>query len=239
MRIGRRPRSILGTALVAALAALVIGATPAHAASETRGWEFRQYDYQCSEVNLYLGTADTSFVVTRNFVYRGWTFYEQVGDAWLHRESIVYPWGESGPYLTTAQWETVSDFTDHLPACPPRDSGETRLDARFSGTWRGKVHQDTGTVHDYTTTFSLRAGAVGDVVGEISYPELDCSGSLTLTAAWSDEIWVDELITQGTARCLDEGKIRLRPVAGGTFEWEYHPAYDLALVDATAVVRKG
>jgi hypothetical protein len=111
------------------------------------------------------------------------------------------------------------------------------LPANLVGTWTGTAYEPASRIKNYETVMTLRPGGVGEVVGSISYPPLNCSGTLTLLSV-NMKVRVQEKITKGIRNCVALGEIDLRLRAGGALRWEYHPGYDLSQTTVTATLRK-
>ncbi|WP_030431827.1 Vps62-related protein [Allokutzneria albata] len=114
----------------------------------------------------------------------------------------------------------------------------------FAGVWRslGYVNQPTTTAK-YTATMTLRGGRVGDKVGEIVYPGLECRGELTLAKAdRSAVVLTEEIVAEPVRACVKRGTIGLMPVeaTGSRPElfWVYHQLGAGPVVGANATMVK-
>jgi eukaryotic-like serine/threonine-protein kinase len=88
------------------------------------------------------------------------------------------------------------------------------LPVRFAGNWSGTVHQ-TNPVLSTTVRISLTAGpTAGPTAGSVTYPDLGCSGTLSLTAAAPDKLTLAQKIQVGSRKCAN-GVITLASAAGG------------------------
>lgn len=97
---------------------------------------------------------------------------------------------------------------DQVPAAnvDPQDSESTgaaaaaaaqlRLPGEYLGTWRGIATQGS---QKYLTVLHLKGGEAGELVGDSSYPPLDCTGKLTLISGGDDVIIREE----ATTGCMD------------------------------------
>ena len=92
----------------------------------------------------------------------------------------------------------------------------------FQGRWLSSEPADQPTSDKtYSVDLTLRDGAVGERVGDIRYPGLDCSGSLTLVEARADELKVAEHIDSSPKDpCTIDGVITLTPTTEG-LHFEY------------------
>ncbi|SDI17761.1 protein of unknown function [Actinokineospora alba] len=103
----------------------------------------------------------------------------------------------------------------------PCDEGEPRVgevvDESLVGTWRSTTAVDQpSTSKVYNAVITLRAGAVGTVVGESSYPELACSGPLRLIEAGPERAVLAEAIDKDPgSTCIKAGEVTLSVVDGG------------------------
>lgn len=88
----------------------------------------------------------------------------------------------------------------------------------YRGRWSGKIDQ-TG-VNPYTAELSLVSGRIGDRVGTSHYPELNCSGYLTLRTVTAKKIVVSETITDNRARCFDDD-LNLAYQADDTIDYSF------------------
>jgi hypothetical protein len=89
-------------------------------------------------------------------------------------------------------------------------------DADFVGTWTGRVRGDS---EDYgvVVVFTTDGGALG---GSVEYPELDCSGKWTLTAADGTVRNFTEIIDEGGRdTCIPVTRIEIRH-RGGSLSYE-------------------
>ena len=86
----------------------------------------------------------------------------------------------------------------------------------FVGTWQtpGYVNQPN-TSAKYKATMTLRGGRVGDKVGEIVYPGLECRGELTLEKAdRSAVVLTEQIVAEPVRSCVKRGTIALTPAEG-------------------------
>lgn len=92
-----------------------------------------------------------------------------------------------------------------------------RIDDAFLGNWRSPDPADQPTSDmTYYVEITLRNGAVGEKVGHIVYPGLDCSGSLTLVKAAPNRLVLTELIeAQPRYPCSVQGEVTLARTGDG------------------------
>jgi hypothetical protein len=98
-----------------------------------------------------------------------------------------------------------------------------QIDDAFLGSWRSPEPADQPTSDKtYYVEITLRNGTRGEKVGEIRYPGLDCTGSLTLVYALPNRVVLGELIeAQPKYSCVVQGKVTLvRTDAGLDFSYE-------------------
>lgn len=103
---------------------------------------------------------------------------------------------------------------------PTRDA-LPELPETYEGTWDGQMTQPTSPRSPYSMEVTFRPGLVGDVVGEVSYPDLECGGELTLTRAEAGRLIVAETIEYGTFACIERGFHEVRPTAAGSLDFSY------------------
>jgi hypothetical protein len=84
------------------------------------------------------------------------------------------------------------------------------LPALFAGNWSGTVHQ-TDPVLSTTVRISLTAGST---TGSVTYPDLGCSGTLSLTASMPGKLTLAQKIQVGSRKCAN-GVITLASGASG------------------------
>lgn len=112
------------------------------------------------------------------------------------------------------------------------------IDEAFLGSWRSPdpANQPTSD-KTYYVEITLRNGARGEKVGEIRYPGLDCSGSLTLSYALPARVVVEELIeAQPNYPCFVQGEVTLvRTDSGLDFSYERNTEPGVVSVTATLV----
>lgn len=111
-----------------------------------------------------------------------------------------------------------------LPACSVKvRTGPLPADnvpAVFEGAWKGTGTQSDNPGTHWTIALTLADGAVGEVIGTITYPSLACGGDLILRQANGGEVELLERITFGN--CLDGGIVRItndRRHAGLGYAW--------------------
>ncbi len=108
-----------------------------------------------------------------------------------------------------------------LGGCMPAVSGGgTGLPTVFFGAWEGSGSQ-TDPPGEWTIAARIMGGQpVGGLVGTISYPSLNCTGTLTLIAASSTGLELGEHIATGP--CEDGGIITLTPLQDGRLRYDWH-----------------
>jgi hypothetical protein len=82
--------------------------------------------------------------------------------------------------------------------------------AQFAGNWAGTVHQ-TDPVLSTTVRIALTAGSTA---GSVTYPDLGCSGTLSLTASIPGKLTLAQKIQVGSRKCAN-GVITLAGSASG------------------------
>ncbi len=92
----------------------------------------------------------------------------------------------------------------------------------FVGRWRGPATQSGSS--DYGVDLTLKAGEVGDAVGRIRYPGLECGGTLTLQSINRSRVTLREEITVDPRyTCVRTGVVTLARSAAGrlAYRWFY------------------
>ncbi|MCP3802401.1 Vps62-related protein [Allokutzneria sp. A3M-2-11 16] len=122
----------------------------------------------------------------------------------------------------------------------PCDEPGALVPEYFVGTWQTPdyVYQP-GTTAKYKATMTLRGGRVGDKVGEIVYPGLECRGELTLEKADRSAVMLTEKIVAEPVRsCVKRGTIALTPTEGAGSRpglyWVYRELGSGPVLSATA-----
>jgi len=116
-----------------------------------------------------------------------------------------------------------------LGGCMPAMSGGTGLPTVFFGAWEGSGSQ-TDPPGEWTIAARIMGGQpVGGLVGTISYPSLNCTGTLTLVAASPTALELGERINTGP--CEDGGIITLTPLQDGRLRYDWRKE---GMPDATA-----
>ena len=126
----------------------------------------------------------------------------------------------------------------HLDSTPP-PGGANAVDQAFLGSWRsvGPANQPTSD-RAYTAELTLRNGPVGTRIGDITYPGLDCSGSLTLVSAAPDKLVVDEHIDNNPGfSCTVDGTVTLTRTSA-QLAFSYEAAEEPGVVRVTATLAK-
>lgn len=98
----------------------------------------------------------------------------------------------------------------------PNDDSVGSLSA--VGQWRGNVKQFLAP--RYSVVLSLAHGKIGTYVGSIEYPEVNCSGDLTLLDTAPGQVRISEVITSG--RCVSGGTIVISNIRSNTAEWAWY-----------------
>jgi len=108
------------------------------------------------------------------------------------------------------------------PPALPGPAGSSA--AALLGRWTGPVTQTPAPYTNYGASIKLeQLERVGDVAGQIDYPELSCGGILTYLGPSDDGgVLLRETLTYGTSRCIDAGTVHLTPIdngGGAHFSW--------------------
>ncbi|MPZ84717.1 MAG: DUF946 domain-containing protein [Actinophytocola sp.] len=169
------------------------------------------------------GTRWSTWDTARPVVDQPWWGYRGL---WGSQDGIEGSNGPRGPYPGRAE----SVFADKAclgpleptatagPPVPSRSRPAANgVPAAFQGSWRSPAPVDQPTSDKtYHVELTIRDGAVGERVGDVRYPGLDCSGSLTLDEARADRLVVAEHIdAMPKSPCTVEGLITLTPTADG------------------------
>ncbi|MFI0450608.1 serine/threonine-protein kinase [Actinomadura sp. 6N118] len=86
----------------------------------------------------------------------------------------------------------------------------------FAGNWTGSLRQSDGKI--------LRALVVlpkGGTSGQVTYPNEQCSGVLSLTGTADNALTLREVITTGAEHCINTGTVNLTRQPGGTLFYSY------------------
>jgi hypothetical protein len=108
--------------------------------------------------------------------------------------------------------DVASDITDSTLA----------LTRDFEGAWRGAVRQHG--VRPYSVELLIAPAEttyVGSAVGKITYPELDCGGSLTLISSSRNKLRVGEVVASGVRKCVSGGEITIELTGADTASWSW------------------
>jgi len=106
---------------------------------------------------------------------------------------------------------------DYLATDGAGSSSEAVPQTNFSGLWEG-----TGTQYDSNSSWSIRLTAVGGEYS-IEYPSLGCGGTLTLLSNGPSKLELNESLSYGASRCVNNGKIVLEKTHENSvkFRWFY------------------
>jgi hypothetical protein len=166
--------------------------------------------------------AHGSYPKAGNFVHVGGTDTTSHGERWQTWRQVRHAdtqqwygyaglWGVTGPKWFSGipgphDKRDLSEANTTL-ACPsePKPTG-------YFGDWVSPepvVQPDSPAT--YTMRVRLRDGQVGDVVGEVDYPGLECSGRWILLGKPADKLVLREQIDEerGTATCTKTGELEL------------------------------
>lgn len=96
-----------------------------------------------------------------------------------------------------------------LAACAPamQSAAVAAGNHPFVGSWKGTGEQSDEPGRSWSIAATIAPGRVGDVVGTIAYPSLQCGGDLELRSVSADSLVVREHITFGS--CVDLGIVTL------------------------------
>ncbi|WP_139190519.1 Vps62-related protein [Actinokineospora iranica] len=108
------------------------------------------------------------------------------------------------------------------PPVPTSSAAPAVIDGAYLGTWRSPEPVDQPTTDkEYRVELTLRQGALGERVGDIRYPGLECSGSLSLVEVRPTELVVAERIdAEPVHQCVTEGIVTLTRTPDG-LSWAY------------------
>lgn len=101
-------------------------------------------------------------------------------------------------------------------AALPQPLPSATVPVALTGKWQGTVHQ-ASPVLTVTVQISLPAGSPA---GTIAYPELNCSGGLTLVSVTASGITLDQTIDTGQDNCPN-GVITLKPLPTGSLAFTF------------------
>jgi hypothetical protein len=108
------------------------------------------------------------------------------------------------------------------PSLVPRRPHHVSPYREVAGTWVG-----TGYQYDLKSTWPIQMtlfarGEVGDVIGVLSYPSLNCTAELIRQPERGDVLAMTEKLTTGQGKCVDNGTIRIprRPTAR-ELDWKW------------------
>ena len=111
--------------------------------------------------------------------------------------------GPNAPATGTPQVRTTTTLPRPLPSARPP--------AALAGSWAGPIHQ-TNPVLTVSVRITLPAGSA---TGTISYPSLDCSGTLAIVSTGRGRLTLDQTISSGQATCPN-GVITMVSAPAGT-----------------------
>jgi hypothetical protein len=162
----------------------------------------------------------------------GVTLNNNEGD-WKYKDRSFHP-NEKGHHATG---RVLADYLkEHVRFDDTDEPTEPdRIDDAFLGSWRSPDPADQPTSDKtYYVEITLRNGAVGEKVGEIGYPGLDCTGSLTLVGVLPDRIVLTELIeAQPRFPCFVQGEVTLVRTGDG-LDFSYERNTEPGVVTVTA-----
>jgi hypothetical protein len=106
------------------------------------------------------------------------------------------------------------------PPAPPKPTGAY---AAIAGTWIGTGLQYDNQSWAVEMTIDRPDAGVGEAIGRIEYPALDCGGFLIREPEANEQLVVREQLTHGIGRCIDNGTMRIpaKPI-GGTLTWRWY-----------------
>jgi hypothetical protein len=90
----------------------------------------------------------------------------------------------------------------------------------LNGIWIGEVYQENLDIW-YSTVLTLENCQPDNLCGSVSYPDLQCGGSLKLDEGSPVLIKLTEQITYGNPRCKDGVLITLEWIEGTTWQASY------------------
>ncbi|MFF1822126.1 hypothetical protein ACFVWG_32765 [Kribbella sp. NPDC058245] len=108
--------------------------------------------------------------------------------------------------ITTAPSAPPPQVTTKAPVNTVAAATPYRVPKGFVGTWRGPIDQSGSK--PYSVIVTVASGAVGDSLGTVEYPELQCQGIWRLESGTANSIRVTELIDGGTT-CIQTVSITL------------------------------
>jgi hypothetical protein len=100
-------------------------------------------------------------------------------------------------------------FTGQESSPPNPISGQ--LSADYIGIWYAALVAQINPQESYSLRITLSGGRVGQVVGTIEYPSLECGGTATLQSIRENEIELLETITYGN--CINLGTVQLSRIS--------------------------
>jgi hypothetical protein len=114
------------------------------------------------------------------------------------------------------------DFTGGSATPPPATPTRTTTAGDITGLWYGNVtqHGPGTTTQHYFVEMTVTAGTVGSVAGEITYPSLNCGGTLQLLSIHGSSYVYREQINVGRSRCSSGGTIDAT-VTGASLSWRW------------------
>jgi hypothetical protein len=108
--------------------------------------------------------------------------------------------------ITTAPITPPPQVITKAPVTTIAAATPYRVPKSFVGTWRGPIDQSGSK--PYSVIATVTSGAVGDSLGTVEYPELQCQGIWRLESGTANSIRVTELIDGGTT-CIQTVSITL------------------------------
>jgi serine/threonine protein kinase len=118
--------------------------------------------------------------------------------------------------------ETQAPPTTQAPTSEPTtvEASDGTIPAAFDGTWEGRGFQPQGTLTSWTVKVKLDEG---ETTGEMKLEELDCSGTLTLTAASDKALDLDAVMDDNPdGACAERASVRLTRLSEEQlrFQWQ-------------------
>lgn len=155
--------------------------------------------------------------------------------AWFYKDRSFHPHqkGHTNTARVIAEFIRANVKLDGTGRPP-----QGQVDQMFQGHWRSPepAIQPTSP-KTYWVDIVLRNGPNGTRVGDILYPGLDCSGSLTLVESRPDKLTVTEHIdSQPNHPCIIDGTVTLTPTAAG-LDYQYNRAGESTITVTAKLVR--
>jgi len=142
--------------------------------------------------------------------------------------------GAGDPPASSAPASTAAAAA--APTAPASTAPASTVPAAYLGQWHGTLADNTGLEGPQAADLTLAGGAVGSVVGTVSYPTVGCGYDLRLLSATASQVELYEQVTSGS--CISEYVV-LATTGGGLSENVYQTPPNGGQPDFAGSLTKG